>query len=372
MMITLDLDFITHSLNFAAIGGAELLEQGEQQALVIAGNWDQLWKDVINPLSGLYLAMTRIGVLFAVASLMLWGIHIVKDYVDHQSTQFLHELIWPLIVILFLAKGGVMLSIVTLDVRGYINQVNQTILSTASARIDLQEAFQKAKNHGAARAEIGSLIVQCQALTGDKQIECLEEASVQSEAILDTYNLEGSGITNLLNRIRTAIAEGRTRTSEITGSESQSIGTSFFGALTGAFITAQARASLISWQVAFQQLLECSLLLTALIGPLAMGLSLLPVSSKAVYAWLTAMFSVGMAKLYFNIIAGLAATTIVSADAGDPMWFLQFVAIQAPILSATLAAGGGMAVWSALTAQGAAVAKGLAGGVSTLASRKFA
>lgn len=363
-MITHHFDLITHSLNFAAIGGSELLEQGEQQALVIANNWDQLWKDVINPLSGLYLAMTQIGVLFAVASLMFWGIHIVKDYVDHQSTQFLHELIWPLIVILFLAKGGVMLSLVTLDVRGYINQVNQTILSTTSSRIDLQEAFQKAKNHGAARAEIGSLMVQCQALTGDKQIDCLEEASVQSEAILDTYKLEGSGITNLLNRIKTAIAEGRT--------QGQSIGTSFFGALTGAFVTAQARASLISWQVAFQQLLEVSLLLTALIGPIAMGLSLLPVSSKAVYAWLTAFFSVGMAKLYFNIIAGLAATTIVSADAGDPMWFLQFVALQAPVLAATLAAGGGMAVWSALTSQGAAVAKGLASGVSALASRKFA
>jgi hypothetical protein len=63
------------------------------------------------------------------------------------------------------------------------------------------------------------------------------------------------------------------------------------------------------------------MLLTALLGPLAVGGSLLPVGQKAIFAWLTGFFSVGMIKLCFNIISGLVATMVLNADNNDPMIF---------------------------------------------------
>ncbi|WP_373695828.1 hypothetical protein [Brunnivagina elsteri] len=97
--------------------------------------------------------------------------------------------------------------------------------------------------------------------------------------------------------------------------------------------------------IAFQWIIEVCMLLTALLGPLAVGGSLLPVGSKAIFAWLTGFFSVGMIKLCFNIISGLISTMVLNSDNNDPMIFAFAIGILAPILSVVLAAGGGMAVF---------------------------
>lgn len=347
------LTFLSHPLILdttllGALGGAELLKEGQLAAEKIAANWDELWKNVITPSSGLYVALTRMGVLFAVGSLMIWGMKIVKDIVEKDSSEFVHEIIWPLIVVFFLSQNGLYFAGFTLGIRDIINRTNQDVLATTSATITLQEAFQKAKNNATAQSEIGALLGQCQALTGQKQIDCLQEADNQAQDIIEAHNLDGNWIIDLHNRVQDAIVEAQQ-----TGENTMRSG---FGALIGAGITARIRSILISLQVAFQQLMEVSLLLTALLGPLAIGGSILPGAGKAVYAWLTAMFSVGMAKLCFNIVSGLAAATIVQADAGDPLWFLLFVSLLAPFLSLALAGGGGMAVWSSITSVGAWVA----------------
>ena len=52
------------------------------------------------------------------------------------------------------------------------------------------------------------------------------------------------------------------------------------------------------------------MLLTALLGPMAVGASLLPYGSKQIFTWLKAFFSLGMAKLSFNIILGLCGQLV--------------------------------------------------------------
>lgn len=344
-----ELSTLTHlaipdSFSFAALGGEQLLQEGQQAAEAIAASWDELWTDVISSRSGLYVALTRVGVLFGVGSLMILGVKMVRDIAEKGSLEFIPELIWPLIVVMFLNANGVIMAGFTLNLRDFINRVNQEVLATTSATISLQEAFQKAKNNAAARAEVGALLEQCQSLTGQRQIECLQEADVQSQEIIKVYGLEGNWVTNLHTRIQDAISEAQ----RLGQSGAQAVNAGF-GALIGAGRTVVSRAFLIGAQIAFQQLLEVTMLLTALLGPLALGGSILPVTGKAVYAWLTAMFTVGLAKLCFNIVAGLAATTIVSADSGDPLGFLIFVALLAPFLALALAGGGGMAVWSSIT-----------------------
>ncbi len=56
------------------------------------------------------------------------------------------------------------------------------------------------------------------------------------------------------------------------------------------------RGWLFALAIAFQWIIEVCMLLTALLGPLAVGGSLLPVGQKAIFAWLTGFFSVGMIK----------------------------------------------------------------------------
>lgn len=324
----------------AVSGGAELLDQTRLAADLIAQGWDQTWQDIISPDSPVYAALVRVGRILAVITLMFWSVKIIHDYVEHKSTSCLHQIIWPLLVVLLLHTNGAQLTELSLGVRDVINTVNRDVLENTSNSVSLTEAFDKVKNHTAARAQIGALLEQCQALTGEQQIACLEDARVQSEEIIDTYGLEGNWITNLIGRINRAV-EGAENPVEAVFAP--------FSALIGAAQQTVARGILIAIQIAWSQLFEVSIITTALLGPIAVGCSLLPVGAKAIYAWLVALFSTGLTKLCYNTMVGTAATVIMNSEAGDSLWFLIYGAFLAPFFAMALAAGGGMAVWSSIT-----------------------
>jgi hypothetical protein len=118
---------------------------------------------------------------------------------------------------------------------------------------------------------------------------------------------------------------------------------------------ALAQQFLKGWQWAFANMLELAMLLTGLIGPIAVAGSVVPLQGRPLWAWLVGFFSLGMAKFSYNVIVGLAATVIVAADAqtqGD-FGFLLLIGVLAPILALAIAGGAGMAVF-----------RGVSGGVT--------
>jgi hypothetical protein len=128
-------------------------------------------------------------------------------------------------------------------------------------------------------------------------------------------------------------------------------------------ITGFVAVILLALNNAYQWGIEFTMLLTALLGPLAIGGSLLPFGVKPIFAWLTGYFTVGMAKLCFNIIIGLCGQLIANSQQNQPMIFLLFIGLVSPILASALAAGGGLAVWTGLgkvTAFGAEMAAPIA------------
>jgi hypothetical protein len=107
--------------------------------------------------------------------------------------------------------------------------------------------------------------------------------------------------------------------------------------------------SVLYWmQIAYQNLLEASLIITALLGPIAVGGSLLPYGPRAVFAWLAGFFSVGFARLCFNIIVGLASVVATGSEGGDPFWFALFAGLLAPVLASGLASGAGFVAWTSI------------------------
>ena len=349
-----------HLYDFLAVAGADdLLDQSRQAAEQMATDWENNWATIITPDGGLYAALADLGETIAVCCFFFWGITIVKDFVNNGSTAFLHEIIWPMIVVLLLAGNGAILADLTIGMRGLLHRTNQTLLVQVSNKFALDEAFQKAKNNGIAQAQIGGWLQQCQALAGQKQIACLETARVQSEATINKYNLEGNLWTDLNDRIGDAINQAKNTSGNEVLQGIVSYVSAPLGALIGAANQSIMRAVLVGTQIAFQQSFEISLLMTALLGPIALGMSLLPVDAKAFVSWITAIFSIGVAKLSLNIMTGVGATLVANAGAGDHFWFLVYSAFMAPVLALSLAAGGGMATWSAVVA-GQEQATGLA------------
>ena len=133
-------------------------------------------------------------------------------------------------------------------------------------------------------------------------------------------------------------------------------GLRFGGSLVGSSFQTVTRGILMALYIAFQWLIEASTLLTATLGPLAVGGSLLPVGSKPLFAWLTGFFSLAIAKLSFNILSGLVSLAVLNAGDAHPLIAPFFLGLLAPILSLALASGGGMAVFGALTSTAGVIA----------------
>ena len=81
-----------------------IVNNSEEVSLAVQGAWQDTWELAFN--GTLYKALTNLGLIIAVASLLLWTIQFTKNLIDDQSYRQFGELIWPIIVIVLLTNGG--------------------------------------------------------------------------------------------------------------------------------------------------------------------------------------------------------------------------------------------------------------------------
>lgn len=307
---------------------SKILEEGILAQSSIASAMDNLWNEVLG--GGLYLAIANLGTFFAVGTLVIFIVQWGQAIADSGDYKPLTEIIWPILVIALLSNNGTALAEATNGLRGIINQANQTLLATVSASVSLQEAYQMVAGEVGAQSAIESLASNCKTIADPvEQQNCLTEAATQAQDLAQGLQTPpSSGFSKFVQGLQDPVGAGISAISST--------------------IQLALRGWLMAFGIAFQWVVEISLLLTGLLGPLAVGLTLMPVGSKAIYAWLIGFFTVGMVKINFNIISGLVATMVVNAGANDPMIFAFATGLISPILALGLAAGGGMAILNSI------------------------
>jgi len=331
---------------FAQIGTNDVLTNGVQTAQTIADGWDQQWIDLLqnNTNTNLYGALTKLGIFFAVGTLLFFMAQWLRDVLDNEYSRPISALIWPFVVVLLLANpgNGTVLSSLTLGLRDFVNTINQQVVETA----DVNQTYQQALNMSIAEDVVGGLLRPCQSLTGQQQLDCFIQAKQKVDTLLGQYRGSYGGqpwIDRLDLKVNQILG--------VSGNPAELAFNSLLGSTTQTII----KNILVSSQSAFQNLIEVTMLLIAALGPLAVGGSLLPVAGKPIFAWLTGLLAIGIAKISFNIVAAVSAAVIVNGPAqnldADPdlMWFMILLGILAPIMSLGLAAAGGFAVFNAIS-----------------------
>ncbi|NET38330.1 MAG: hypothetical protein F6K19_41100 [Cyanothece sp. SIO1E1] len=331
----------------------DILEQGEQASEAIAQSWDRLWDAVLA--GQLYTALANIGILFALATLLLFMTQWARQMIEGDNARAYADFIWPLLVIVLLANSGSTLAAGTLEIRNIINRVNQEILSSTAAGINLEEAYRLAITVGDAEQVIIERGNQCFELqNAQERADCFDAAAAEAEAFIGDYRAQAN-TPGSLQRVLDAMRAGSNPVDSVFRAG---------GALLGATFQTVTRGILIALHLAFQWLIEASMLLTATLGPLAVGGSLLPVGTKPLMAWLTGFFSLAIAKLSFNILSGIVSVAVLNAGNAHPLILPFFLGLLAPVLSLALASGGGMTLFSSLVGAGATLAGlGATGGV---------
>ena len=340
----------------------QILLNGLEESIQVSEAWDNNWKIVFQGTSAggetLFASINDLGLLLGMIALIISGIGLYRALVNQQLVEW-HLLFSAVIAVSLFANGGALMGEAILGLRAIVNQISDQIIVSTLSSVQIDEALQTAQNNLIVRQAIENAYRACLSENGPGQVSCLQSAAQFAQQVRQDFNDPGgfSGwLQDVVERFREA---GDAITQE--GDYS----------LIGLFTPAWQPIvySLLFWMMqAYQHLLEAVMILTGLMAPLAVGMSMFIFGVPAIVGWLTGFFSLGMAKISFNILIGLAAVVVTNAGVNDPAWFPLFVGLGAPFFSFALSTGGGLALWSAFTSLGVTAASVATGGLASAAS----
>ena len=349
----------------AQVGGStSLIQDSIKQIESIQAAWDDHWTEIFTTTNGLYLGINQFAAIILVGTFIFFAVGWVKDAVERGIFPALPNIIWILVIATLLYNDGAMLGTMTVGIRNVINDQTKTVLEIQVGEISMLEALNDVVVSQQAKEIIQREYTSCEAKEGQAQIDCLIEAGEQTERRLqEEFRDTGfwsPGVQRLWERVK-AITNKVEQNSQISDERRfvNPLGDILVETVVQTANQALALKLLKGWQWAFSSILELAMLLTGLMGPIAVAGSAMPLQGRPLWAWLTGFFSLGMAKFSYNIIIGLAATVLVAADAQSQsdFGFLLLLGSLAPILALAIAGGAGMAVF-----------RGVSGGVTRIIS----
>jgi len=339
----------------------------------ISESWDGLWDLVLE--GGLYRVLANAGIVIAIGCLMIFLVDFAKKWLqDERGNWTLSEMAFPLIVVFFLANGDTNLATATRSLRDIINNYNDQVLGAVSNQVNFENSLQQIAQFSSASGQITELRAQCNAIVEQEALPtCLRLQNQKAQEVLTEYrrNNPGAETSAWANELAKRMSVNELDpSSPIQGV--QQILQGGVGLYLSNSILPVIEALVVAFQAAFQQLLEASMLVTALLGPIALGSSLLPFGAKPFYAWLTGFFSLGMCKLCLNLLTGLMAVATSKVAPYDMMPTAIAIGILSPILALALAGGGGLAVFNGITSAVGGAAGTVGGGAGSIAVRAIA
>lgn len=358
----------------AVAGANRILEEGIKTATNVAEAWNRHWLTAFD--SALFTTLVYYSGLFAAGALVFFMLQFVKRMVDEDDySAALQSMVLALILCGLLANNGYVLAGGVRSLRGVIHNLSNQILEVQLSEVRVKDAIAAAANQGAIMGEIRAQLSQCYGMVGQKQIDCLKAANQQVEETLGAARSQFPAIENLLGGVQALqrgiqgaveTAEGQLQGGDLAGAGTGAIA-GFLSGFMGSAFQDVARVFLWAFQWGFTNILEIAMLLTGLISPFAVAGAFM-FDGRSLWAWLTGFFAMGLAKVSYNIIVGLAAVVVVNANATDTLGFLVIMSILAPALALALAAGGGMAIFHVINT-GVARGLGLLSGYSGASRR---
>jgi ABC-type transport system involved in cytochrome c biogenesis permease component len=98
-------------------------------------------------------------------------------------------------------------------------------------------------------------------------------------------------------------------------------------------------------------IIEVMMLVTGLIGPIFLALSMFPVGLKPLITWGTSFLTLGFCKICFSLISGLSSLAMVLSgpDNIDMLVTAIVLGLLAPVLSFSIASGSGIQALSTIS-----------------------
>jgi hypothetical protein len=368
----------------------------EADVTSIAKTFEAVWKMAMD--GNLYTLVCSVGLLIAIFAVGFWC---VKFYVSLEEGGYrpaVNEMIFPLILVLLLSNGGANMRGATLATRDLMNNINDSVNKVVSLDVDVRTAINMLATSDAVKSTLVTMFESCNAKYNINEFGgCVQNRKIAADILLKnaSKNIKSSG--NAVFQAKLSMWQASWQQTADTFSSlttpqavQQSIGlkipkidtptgtaataaTSTAGPLDSSGTTSTGtpastnmstdqlpnvlnhstysnnaaigmiNSTIMSFRTAFLYVIEVMMLVTALVGPIFVALSMFPVGTKPLLAWGTSFLSLGFCKICFSLISGLSAIAFVYAGPDTDMTVVAVVlGLLAPVLSFGIASGAGI------------------------------
>lgn len=338
------------------VQAGKILQESIDATNISTTAMDEMWTDIFASNGALYNQVVTLATSILVVGFFFFIISFAQAMKSNDFDKIMSIVVWGLVISILLQNQGAVLKKATVISRDFINDKAKSVLLVQIGTLTIQDALQDVILTDQARERVKQAFSDCEAKEGDDQLKCLEEGAEEAALIVKEYEDEGfwpAGLRRFAGNVNTISADiKKARTDDGLSRKS-------------AFFQWDAEVSSLVWQSAtnsgsrqflksFQNWFtfgyEFAMLLTGLLGPLAVAASLLPKQPRAIISWTIAFFSIGILKLSYNLLIGFAAVYASKSQMQDlgSSGFLLMMSMGAPLISIAVAGGGGAAIFFAL------------------------
>jgi hypothetical protein len=319
---------------------------------------NSLWLIAMN--GNMYKIVCSLGLLIAVIAVGFWCVKFYKTLEEGGLRPAINDLIFPILLVVLLSNSGDNMRKLTMGTREIMNGVNRSINTVIDSEVSFQSAISVIANTDIARDQINRLVNNCQAVADVTKFgECVQQHKAQANLVYRAAtggwpSGNGSKWQKYVDNWQTSLDSHKTNVfSLLTPSDSQknSINISKIQSYDG---TEEIRRVILSFRGAFLYIIEVMMLVTGLIGPIFLVLSLFPVGTKPLMAWGTSFLSLGFCKICFSLISGLSAVAMVYSgpDNVDMLVAAIILGLLAPVLAFSIASGSGLSALNTIAYSG--------------------
>lgn len=349
---------------------SEVIQLSLQLSRETIESWQRIWDAAIDPTTvGLWAGNVTFGASLAAISVIYLSIKYAGELGNTNSwSKIIEMFLWPITVFVFLAGNGRLLAGVVLIVRAIGYDWVSKILEIQLAGVTFEQAIDQVRLNNLSVQRIQQIYGECVNLAGEELNSCWQSKQAEAEEILRQVGASAdlSPARNFLDTVLNFTVVGGIRDvgAFIEGGFAQVLQDKFMPLI---------QTILYALQWTFVNALETSLLLTAVSAPIALGLSILPLSGRPIFAWGSAMISLFGAQMGYNILVGIMAVVLVEttgnvAEVATDLGFLLFVSVFSPYIALSIARGGGITLYSGISRSSAQITTAATSAVSTVAN----
>ncbi|MEM9002714.1 MAG: hypothetical protein AAGE59_04205 [Cyanobacteria bacterium P01_F01_bin.86] len=339
------------------VQGGKILKESIDATKVSTAAMDEMWTEIFASDGALYNQVVRLATVILVVGFYFFMLSFARAMQSNDRDKIIEIILWGILISIFIGGQGAVLKKATVIARNFVNDTTRSVLLVQIGDLTIQDSLQDVILTDQARERVKQAFSDCEAKEGDAQLACLERGAEEAEAIVKEYETSGfwpAGLRRFAGNVDTIsrdVKEARARGDidnrfKVFGQWDSDVTSLIWQSTTNSV----SREFLKSFQNWFTFGFEFAMLLTGLLGPLAVAASLIPKQPRALISWAIAFFSIGILKLSYNLLIGFAAVYASKSQMQDlgSSGFLLMMSMGAPLISIAVAGGGGAAIFFAL------------------------